>query len=196
MLVADAGFGVWSCVRPAASRPSRSPRTGAATSCASAAGCALALPHLARRTVEAGLTGLEWAVGVPGPVGGALRMNAGGHGSDVAASRCWGTAGWTSPGRVGETGTPPRSASATAARRSFGAVHPGLECSFYRTASTQSTLFCIFSMIFCPVFFDDFRPDGAGDSGQNRRNWARIHTKPGCTAKARRGKDAKQEDGR
>ena len=43
------------------------------------------MPVLARRSAAAGLTGLEWAVGVPGSVGGALRMNAGGHGSDVAA---------------------------------------------------------------------------------------------------------------
>ena len=50
------------------------------------AGGALALPLLARRTVAAGLTGLEWAVGVPGSVGGGVRMNAGGHGSDVATS--------------------------------------------------------------------------------------------------------------
>lgn len=49
------------------------------------AGAAVDLPALARRTVEAGLTGLEWAVGVPGSVGGAVRMNAGGHGSDTAA---------------------------------------------------------------------------------------------------------------
>ena len=49
------------------------------------AGAAVALPTLARRTVEAGLTGFEWAVGVPGSVGGAVRMNAGGHGSDMAA---------------------------------------------------------------------------------------------------------------
>jgi UDP-N-acetylmuramate dehydrogenase len=48
------------------------------------AGGAVGLPVLARRTVEAGLTGLEWAVGVPGSVGGAVRMNAGGHGSDTA----------------------------------------------------------------------------------------------------------------
>ena len=40
---------------------------------------------LARRTAAAGLTGFEWAVGVPGSVGGAVRMNAGGHGSDIAA---------------------------------------------------------------------------------------------------------------
>ena len=50
------------------------------------AGGAAALPVVARRTVEAGLTGFEWAVGVPGSVGGAVRMNAGGHGSDMAAS--------------------------------------------------------------------------------------------------------------
>ena len=50
------------------------------------AGAAAALPVVARRTVAAGLTGFEWAVGVPGSVGGAVRMNAGGHGSDLAAS--------------------------------------------------------------------------------------------------------------
>ena len=32
-----------------------------------------------------GSPGFEWAVGVPGSVGGAVRMNAGGHGSDMAA---------------------------------------------------------------------------------------------------------------
>jgi UDP-N-acetylmuramate dehydrogenase len=48
------------------------------------AGAALPLPALARQTVEAALTGLEWAVGVPGSVGGGVRMNAGGHGSDIA----------------------------------------------------------------------------------------------------------------
>ena len=49
------------------------------------AGGAASLPVVARRTVAEGLTGLEWAVGVPGSVGGAVRMNAGGHGSDMAA---------------------------------------------------------------------------------------------------------------
>ena len=49
------------------------------------AGGAAALPVVARRTVAAGLTGFEWAVGVPGSMGGAVRMNAGGHGSDMAA---------------------------------------------------------------------------------------------------------------
>lgn len=47
------------------------------------AGSAVFLPVLARRTAAASLTGFEWAVGVPGSVGGAVRMNAGGHGSDM-----------------------------------------------------------------------------------------------------------------
>lgn len=50
------------------------------------AGAAVMLPVLARRCVAEGLAGFEWAVGVPGSLGGAVRMNAGGHGSDIAAS--------------------------------------------------------------------------------------------------------------
>jgi UDP-N-acetylmuramate dehydrogenase len=50
------------------------------------AGGGVALPVLARRTAAASVTGFEWAVGVPGSVGGAVRMNAGGHGSDMAAA--------------------------------------------------------------------------------------------------------------
>ena len=49
------------------------------------AGGATAFPLLARAAAAAGLGGLEWAVGIPGSVGGAIRMNAGGHGSDVSA---------------------------------------------------------------------------------------------------------------
>jgi UDP-N-acetylmuramate dehydrogenase len=48
------------------------------------AGGGTAYPVLARRTASAGLTGLEWAVGVPGSVGGAVRMNAGGHGAETS----------------------------------------------------------------------------------------------------------------
>ena len=50
------------------------------------AGGAASLPVVARQSAAAGLTGFEWAVGVPGSIGGAVRMNAGGHGSDMAAS--------------------------------------------------------------------------------------------------------------
>ena len=49
------------------------------------AGASVALPVLARQCAAAGIGGLEWAVGVPGSVGGAVRMNAGGHGSDMAS---------------------------------------------------------------------------------------------------------------
>jgi len=49
-------------------------------------GGAAPLPVVARRTAAAGLTGFEWAVGVPGSIGGGVRMNAGGHGSDMAES--------------------------------------------------------------------------------------------------------------
>jgi len=49
------------------------------------AGSAVSLPVLARQTAAAGLAGFEWAVGVPGSIGGAVRMNAGGHGSDMAS---------------------------------------------------------------------------------------------------------------
>lgn len=48
------------------------------------AGGAVPLPGLARRCARAGRGGLEWCVGIPGSVGGAVRMNAGGHGSDTS----------------------------------------------------------------------------------------------------------------
>jgi UDP-N-acetylmuramate dehydrogenase len=47
------------------------------------AGGGLALPVLARRTAAAGVAGLEFYVGIPGSVGGAVRMNAGGHGAET-----------------------------------------------------------------------------------------------------------------
>lgn len=50
------------------------------------AGAAASLPQVARLTAQAGLSGFEWAVGVPGSIGGAIRMNAGGHGSDMSAT--------------------------------------------------------------------------------------------------------------
>ncbi len=48
------------------------------------AGGGLELPVLARRAAAAGVGGLEFLVGIPGSVGGAVRMNAGGHGSETA----------------------------------------------------------------------------------------------------------------
>ena len=50
------------------------------------AGAGLDLPIAARRLAKSGVTGFEWAVGVPGSFGGAAVMNAGGHGSDMNES--------------------------------------------------------------------------------------------------------------
>ncbi len=44
------------------------------------------LPSLARRCAKAGLSGLEWAAGIPGTMGGAIVNNAGAYGSDIAAA--------------------------------------------------------------------------------------------------------------
>ncbi|HKH26376.1 MAG TPA: UDP-N-acetylmuramate dehydrogenase [Acidimicrobiia bacterium] len=55
------------------------------------AGGAVPLPVLARRAAAAGLAGLEFYVGIPGSVGGAVRMNAGGHGRETVEvlRRAW-----------------------------------------------------------------------------------------------------------
>lgn len=64
------------------------------------------VPNLARRCAQRGLSGLEWAVGVPGTIGGAIANNAGAYGSDLAANlvraellspggeRVWQPVGW------------------------------------------------------------------------------------------------------
>lgn len=87
MLVSDQGFrGIALSIAHLADRidiPARASQGG--TERVVSAGGGVALPTLARRTAAAGLAGFEWAVGVPGSIGGAVRMNAGGHGSDMAS---------------------------------------------------------------------------------------------------------------
>lgn len=48
------------------------------------AGAAEPLPSLAVRLADAGLAGFAWASAVPGTLGGAVRMNAGAHGAELA----------------------------------------------------------------------------------------------------------------
>ena len=80
LLVADGGFGGLALQL---GQPFEKVRTEGTTV---VAGAGVSLPVLARRTVAESLTGFEWAVGVPGSLGGAVRMNAGGHGSDMAST--------------------------------------------------------------------------------------------------------------
>ncbi len=54
-----------------------------ADGCLVRAGAAGSYPVLARKSAASGLAGMEWAVGIPGSVGGAVRMNAGGHGAET-----------------------------------------------------------------------------------------------------------------
>jgi len=89
LLVADAGFPGLVLLCDGALQgldlPSEAPGSQDAPALVrAAAGCPL--PVLARRAAARGLEGLAWAVGIPGSVGGAVRMNAGGHGADTAGS--------------------------------------------------------------------------------------------------------------
>lgn len=50
------------------------------------AGAGVSMPLLSQRTARLGLTGYEWACGVPGSIGGSIVMNAGAHGGDTSES--------------------------------------------------------------------------------------------------------------
>ena len=79
LLVADAGFpGVGIVLGGEMERIDLDPANARVD-----AGAAAALPVLARQAAKAGIGGLEFYVGIPGSVGGALRMNAGGHGAQT-----------------------------------------------------------------------------------------------------------------
>jgi UDP-N-acetylmuramate dehydrogenase len=86
LLVADAGFDGVAVHLGRGFNWARFPAPGSHGSAPPAVrvGASTPLPVLARQAAEAGWAGLTWAVGVPGSVGGAVRMNAGGHGADMA----------------------------------------------------------------------------------------------------------------
>jgi UDP-N-acetylmuramate dehydrogenase len=48
------------------------------------AGCGVSLPELSRAAAREGLSGLEWASGIPGSLGGAVAMNAGAYGGEMS----------------------------------------------------------------------------------------------------------------
>lgn len=79
VLVADAGLR--GLVVHNRARAVRFRNTGASVVCTTESGANLS--SLARQCIAKGLGGLEWAVGVPGTVGGAVVGNAGAHGGDM-----------------------------------------------------------------------------------------------------------------
>jgi UDP-N-acetylmuramate dehydrogenase len=84
LLVADAGFaGVVLVLGAGFETVTVDPAAGGERGIVTAGG-ATPLPVLARRLAADGWGGLEFFVGIPGSVGGAVRMNAGGHGSETA----------------------------------------------------------------------------------------------------------------
>jgi UDP-N-acetylmuramate dehydrogenase len=79
ILVADTG--IRGLVVHNRARAVRFRNTGASVVCTAESGSNLS--SLARQCIAKGLGGLEWAVGVPGTVGGAVVGNAGAHGGDM-----------------------------------------------------------------------------------------------------------------
>lgn len=80
ILVADAGIS--GLVIFNRTKETRFRHTGASVICTVESG--MNLSSLARQCISKGLGGLEWAVSVPGTIGGAIVGNAGAHGSDIA----------------------------------------------------------------------------------------------------------------
>ncbi|MFC0081553.1 UDP-N-acetylmuramate dehydrogenase [Aciditerrimonas ferrireducens] len=112
LLVADAGFpGLVLFFDPGAATLTMPTPEGLEPGCSVLvrADAGYPLPILARRAAASGLGSVAWAVGIPGSVGGAVRMNAGGHGADTASClvAAWvadlarGTLERWDPGRLG-----------------------------------------------------------------------------------------------
>jgi UDP-N-acetylmuramate dehydrogenase len=77
------------------------------------------IPTLARKAARAGLSGLEWAVGIPGTAGGAAVMNAGAQGG------C--TAEWLHSVQVVDPARPQAAFELTAAELDFAYRHSRLQ---------------------------------------------------------------------
>jgi UDP-N-acetylenolpyruvoylglucosamine reductase len=83
LLVADAGFN--GLVIKLDGELSRVERDGTRLLCGGGA----RLPAVSAKAAQAGLTGLEFGVNIPGTVGGAVRMNANAYGGQLAAVLEW-----------------------------------------------------------------------------------------------------------
>ena len=81
LLISEAGFAGISCCLSDKMPQITIDIEKSLVTCAAAA----SLPQIARQSAASGMSGLEWMVGIPGSCGGAIRMNAGGHGSEVAS---------------------------------------------------------------------------------------------------------------
>jgi UDP-N-acetylmuramate dehydrogenase len=87
LLVSDSGFpglvvrmaSDFSWIRPW-TPPEREFETGLAV------GAATSQPQVANWAARRGLAGFEWAIAIPGSIGGAVRMNAGAHGGSISDS--------------------------------------------------------------------------------------------------------------
>ena len=77
------------------------------------------IPSLARKAARAGLSGLEWAVGIPGTVGGAVVMNAGAQGGCIAE--------WLHSVQLLDPKQPDRTLTWSASDLSFGYRHSRLQ---------------------------------------------------------------------
>ena len=98
------------------------------------AGGAVPLPVLARRAPPPGSGGLEFLVGIPGSVGGAVRMNAGGHGRETRDVLVDGAGASTLLRRAGR-GRDRRSSATLDARRTATRTSIGAGCRRRRRAS-------------------------------------------------------------
>jgi UDP-N-acetylmuramate dehydrogenase len=92
LLVADEGFaGVAVLLDGPLTDLAITPDPGDGRRAAIVAGGGVKLPVLARQAAAAGWGGVEFFAGIPGSVGGAVRMNAGGHGKETVEvlRRAW-----------------------------------------------------------------------------------------------------------
>ncbi|MDQ4131001.1 MAG: UDP-N-acetylmuramate dehydrogenase [Actinomycetota bacterium] len=77
------------------------------------AGAAEPMPLLASRLAEEGIAGFAWAAAVPGSIGGAVKMNAGAHGRELADHLVSADVVRLNPRRGQETPAPPRTGRGT-----------------------------------------------------------------------------------